>query len=99
MSFFRRLFGGSREPPKSEPPDSVRAEVAKVYPSGPIRVANLRGIQRALDLTDKAPVIDQIMIFDANDHWFCLLLGCGALDLSFELSIRIGKTPAQTPPD
>jgi hypothetical protein len=42
--------------------------------------------------------VDEILIFDAKDHWFCLFVGCRALGLPFELSLRIGKAPAEGGP-
>jgi hypothetical protein len=52
-----------------------------------------------MDLKDKAPVIDEILVFDAGDHWLCLFLGCRALALPFEISLRAAKSGGSSPPD
>jgi hypothetical protein len=84
----------------SEPADPLFSKVAAIYPSGPVRRGSLKNIPRHLDLTGKGPVIDEITIFDGRDHWFCLFLGCRALGLPFEISLRTGKSTGETsPPD
>ena len=99
LNFFRRKV--LRPDTANEAPqDYLMSEVMAKYPSGPIRRGSLKGVARHLDLKDSEPVIDEILIFDADDHWFCVFLGCRPLGLPFELSFRFAKrSDEDTPPD
>lgn len=95
---FKRKMKGVE--PTPELPDPLLLRISAVYPSGPVRRGSLKSIPRHLDLTGKGPVIDEVMIFDSRDHWFCLFLGCRALGLPFEIGLRTGKSTGETsPPD
>lgn len=84
----------------AEAEDPLMSQIAAAYPSGPVRRGSLKGIPRYHDLSGKGAVIDEIVIFDAGDHWFCLCLGCRALGLPYELSFRTAKSSADSsPPD
>lgn len=98
LRLLKSLFGK----PESPAPllDPLLVAIGDVFPSGPVRRSSLRGVHRSHDLTNRAPVIDQILFFDGGDHWFCLFLGCGALGLPFELSFRTPKQGSdEAPPD
>ncbi len=99
MSFFDVFKRRIRpEPAGAQERDALLDQIAVAFPRGPVRRGSLRGVPRAHDLTDKAPVIDEIMIFDAEDHWLFLFLGCRPLGLRFELSMRIARSPGDAPP-
>jgi len=100
MGFFNLFKGTLKKLEGAKGPDPLFLALKAAYPEGPIRRGSLKSIPRHLDLTDSAPVIDEVLIFDADDHWFYLFLGCGSLGLPFELSLRVGKIPGEaTPPD
>lgn len=89
LGALKRIFG--REEP--------RALVA-AFPDGPVRRAKLRGVERAHDLDDGAPLISEILVFDARTHWLFVFAGRGALGLPFELSLRAAKKASeQSAPD
>lgn len=71
------------------PPDQLMSEIMARYPSGPARRGSSKNPQA---------VIDQILIFDADDHWLGVFFGCGALGHPFELSFRCAKKPGETAP-
>ncbi|MBI5544861.1 MAG: suppressor of fused domain protein [Deltaproteobacteria bacterium] len=97
LDFFKR-----RKPEaaaRQEPVDPLLSQIAAAYPKGPVRRGSFKGVPRFHDLTGKAPVIDEVMVFDAEDHWFFLFLGCRPLGLPFELSFRTTKAGSEPPPD
>lgn len=89
-----------RKPDDASPQttDILLSKIATAYPSGPVRRGTLKSEARSSDLMSRAPVIDEILVFDAHDHWFSLFLGCRALGLPFELSLRTPKSPGETAP-
>jgi len=100
MGFFDFLKGAEKKSGAGATADPFFFALKTAYPEGPVRRGSLGVMPRSRDLTNAAPVIDEVLIFDATDHWFYLFLGCGALGLPFELSLRIGKTPGEaTAPD
>ena len=95
-------FGSKADPPQEElqQPHSLLVEIEEAFPEGPTRRATYQGVARIHDLTGKAPVIDEILIFDGSDHWLYLFLGCGDLGYPFELSFRCAKPAGGgDPPD
>jgi hypothetical protein len=99
-NLFKGLFAKPKATATASEPDRLWSAIEAVFPAGPIRRGSFRGVARALDLTDRAPVIDEILVFDGGGHWFFLFLGCRALGLPFELGLRIAKRASDgAPPD
>jgi hypothetical protein len=96
LKLLKSFFEKAKSP--APVPDPLLSAIAEVFPSGPVRRGSLRGVHRAQDLTNRAPVTDEILFFDGGDHWFCVFLGCRALGLPFELSFRTAKQGADDPP-
>ncbi len=84
--------------PTAEPVDLLASKITEAFPSGPVRRGSLKNVPRHLDMNGKGPVIDQVMVFDCHDHWFCLFVGCRALGLPFEISLRTGKGRGEVSP-
>jgi len=89
VMFLRRGAGSAVAATGSDP---LLAQIEMKYPNGPVRRGSLGD--------DHPGAIKEILIFDADDHWFFVFLGLRAVGQPFELSLRTAKNAGESgPPD